>query len=155
MFFHSHTKSPLQHFSLGRSGANKLPQFLFVQASLCPPPFLKDSFTMYRILGLNYLLSVFWVCHPHSLFAWKVSVEKSAHSLMGTPVSHSLTGTPLWGQLLKLSLTSDDLILKGLSVAVFRFKLSGGFFCLFFFEPCGSGCPFLSPGLGCFQPLLL
>ena len=68
-------------------------------------------------------------------------------------MSHSLIGTPLWGPLLKLSLTSDDLILKGLSVAVFRFKLSGFFF--FFFEPYGSGCPFLSPGLGCFQPLLL
>ena len=89
------------------------------------PSILKDSFAGYSNLGCRSLLFItsYTVCQ--SLLACKVSFEKSAYSLMGTPLQVTVSFSLAAFKILSLSLILGNLMMMCLGVVFFGSNLFG------------------------------
>lgn len=111
-------------YKAGQLVINSLSFCLFGK-SFIPPSFLKDTFAGYAILGMwLFSLSILNIS-SHSLLAWKISVGRSAYSLMRVPLYVTSLFSLDTLKILSLSLTIDNLIVMCLSVALLRFNLFG------------------------------
>ena len=91
---------------------------------LCPC-ILNDSFAGYSDLGYRSLPFMTWNTSFQPLLAYKVSFEKSADSLMGTPLWVTVSFSVAAFRIFSLSLIFCILIMMCLSVDVFGSILFG------------------------------
>ena len=98
------------------------------QYFICPS-ILNDSFAGQSNLGSRPLPFMTWNTSCQPLLACNISFEKSAYSLMGTPLQVTLCLSLAAFKILSLSLTFVILIMMCLGVVLFGYNLFGTLLC--------------------------